>query len=252
MSYSLKDKRGIVGTQVLGAAVILAFISFIGVLLTPSEAPLADMRLEPLSGIIRKDESFKIRVAVSADIPVNVFKGEVRFDHTKLRVESIDYNTSIADLWAEKPWYENGAGTINFIGGTTKTGGFLGTGILMTINFVSTDYGPATLSMNGARVLAHDGLGSDVGIEKPIDALFTVEESVLAKATVASPAPRPASISVIEEAPKTDINNDGKQSIADVSIFLIGLMKDVPPPEYDLNRDGKVNIGDLSTLMSAK
>lgn len=242
--------KGIIGTQPLVAGVIVAFFSFLSVAFISDTQPHADMRIEPLSAIVRANERFTTRIVVSADVPVNVFKGELQFDHSKLRVESIDYNTSIADLWAEKPWYENGAGTINFIGGTTREGGFLGTGTLMTVTFVSTDLGPAILSIIDARILAHDGLGTDVSLEDPIDALFTVGDTRLAEETIAEPRPSPAAVAVVRDTKQTDLNGDGDQGIADLSIFMVGMVRG--DEKLDFSGDGKVNLSDLSILMSAE
>ncbi len=243
-------QRGIIGTQPLVATAFLAVISFIGVFLMGDEVPHADMRIEPLTGVVLKDTSFTIRVIVTADVPVNVFKGELHFDTTKMRVASIDYNTSIANLWAEKPWYENGDGTLNFIGGTSREGGFLGTGVLMTVTFTSIEAGPALVYVRNARILAHDGLGSDVSLQEPIDALFTVDETSIASETIAMPTPPPAAIAMVNEFPQTDINQDGKQTIADVSIFMVGMVKG--DLSLDFTGDGKVNISDLSILLSIK
>ena len=77
-------------------------------------------------------------------------------------------------MWAEKPWYENGAGTIKFIGGTTRKGGFFGTGSLITITFRAHGTGDAVVRVRDARILAHDGLGTDVPLGEPIDSLFSV------------------------------------------------------------------------------
>jgi hypothetical protein len=250
MKHDDRNIKGIIATQPLLAGVIVAFVSLMSVVLVTGDDPLADMRIEPLSGVMHEGETLTVRIVVSAEVPVNVFKGELQFDHTKLRVESIDYNTSIADLWAEKPWYENGDGTINFIGGTTREGGFLGTGDLMTITFVSTGLGPAVMSIIEARILAHDGLGTDVPLTEPIDALFTVDENRLAGETIAQPAPSPSAIAVIREGAQTDLSGDGKQGIADLSIFMVGMV--TGDTELDFSGDGKVNLSDLSILMSAQ
>ena len=187
---------------------------------------------------------------VSAETPVNVFKGEVLFDPTVLRVDSIDYNTSIADLWAELPWYENGEGTLNFTGGTTQPGGFQGTGSLITVTFRTIGAGVTALKLEDARILAHDGLGTDVALGKPIDAVFEVEQDVIESQTVAAPSSRTSVISVASNAPSTDLNGDGKQSIADMSIFMLHILS--TDSRYDFNQDGKVNNVDLSILMTAK
>jgi hypothetical protein len=245
-----QKERGMVPQYALVAGVVIAFLSLIGVAIAPTGDPLAALRMDPQSGLVIKDKQFPVRILVDASTTVNVFKGELRFDPTKLRVASIDYNVSIAELWAERPWYANGEGTINFIGGTTRPGGFLGSGTLMTIMFEPIATGDAELTMEETRILAHDGLGSDVPLRTPIDALFTVAETEIAAKTVASTPPQATSIAVVESFSKTDLNQDGKQTIADMSIFVTGLV--TQDPTFDFNNDGSVDTKDLSIIMSAK
>jgi hypothetical protein len=243
-------ERGMVAGYALTAGVILALVSFVGLVIAP-EGPLATtMRILPEHGVVKTDTPFAIDLYVDADEPVNVFKGVVHFDPTKLRVASIDYNTSIAELWAERPWYANGEGTINFIGGTTKAGGFNGSGALMRITFEPISIGEVSINIEDVRILAHDGFGSDVPLTEPLDALFTVEDAALDAETVSRQSKGPAAIAVVSSLPKTDLNNDGVQSIADVSIFIAGLV--FQKPELDFNEDGSVDTADLSILMSAK
>lgn len=244
-------RQGAVVQGMLLASVFIAFASFMGFLIAPSmNDSIADMRIEPAQGVVKIGETFVVTVAVSAQIPVNVFKGEVKFDPNVLAVDSIDYNTSIADLWAEVPWYENGEGTVNFAGGTTHAGGFLGTGSLITITFRAHANGDTLLQLVGARILEHNGLGTDVTLKAPIDALFNVEESVIAEQTVASPVTTTVSLAVVPERPSTDLNGDGKHTIADVSIFMLNMLGD--DKRYDFNMDGKIDSADMSILMSSK
>jgi hypothetical protein len=244
------SERGMIPQYALAAGVFIAFLSLIGVVIAPQGEPLATIRMEPQTGLVLKDTVFPVRIMVDASTPVNVFKGELHFDHTKLIVESIDYNVSIAELWAEKPWYANGDGTINFIGGTTRTGGFSGSGVLMTVHFKPIALGDAELTMVDPRILAHDGLGSDVLVSEPLDALFVVEEERIADETVASGPDSTTSVAVVETLPRTDLNQDGKQSIVDISIFISGMLGD--NPSLDFNGDGEVGTRDLSILMSAQ
>jgi hypothetical protein len=104
----------------LGASAIIAFASILGlnVITTP---PVA-MRLEPTEYTTREGERFGVDVIVDAEVSTNVFSGELRFSPDILKIEDIDYNTSVANLWAELPWFNNGEGTLNFGGGYYKAG----------------------------------------------------------------------------------------------------------------------------------
>lgn len=233
--------------RLLIASVVAAILGYSSISMLPAQvSPVADMRLEPLNGTTKVGETFTVNVVVSSAVPVNVFKGSIIFDSNVLYIETIDYNTSIADLWAELPWYSNGDGTMNFIGGTTKEGGFTGEGTLVSIKFRAKSIGVAHVSMNEVRILKHDGLGSDAQVKESIDAIFAVEDELLENETIVQKTAIGPTLTVLPQAPSTDLNGDGKQTILDVSIFMsdmaTGNMKS------DFNLDGKVNLVDLSIL----
>jgi hypothetical protein len=236
----------------LVASALIGFFAITGFAVIPTLSdPLADMRIEPISRAVTLDDTFTIRVVVEASVPVNVFAGELFFDNDTLEVESINYNTSIADLWAERPWYSNGEGRLNFAGGTTRSGGFLGTADLLTITFRAKGEGSGSLVIHDATILQHDGLGTDAPLEAPIDALFTIDdeetapvENIIAKDDSGS------SYRVISELPSTDLNGDGKQSVADISIFMLNIAGN--DPRFDFNLDGKVDTKDLNLILSAE
>ena len=250
MHITNRNDRGFVPQGILVASVFVAVVSLLGVYALPLVTqPSANMYIEPTGGRSSSDSLFVITVMVDASIPVNVFKGEIIFDPTILNVVSIDYNTSIADLWAELPWYENGAGTINFAGGTSVRGGFQGTGSLITITFRTIKKGTTAIRLEGTRILAHNGLGTDVPVQTPIDAIFAVEESIIVSETVATPKKTTTSLSVTENPPSTDLNNDGTQTFVDIGIFLQNMLhNDV---RYDFNQDGRVDARDMGILIDA-
>jgi hypothetical protein len=251
MNESQDKRHGAIVPSALVASAIVALLSIVSVLFVPvATVPLADMHIEPRTGVTVLEDMFTVDVMVIAHTPVNVFRGEVQFDHTKLVVDSIDYNTSVANFWAERPWYENGNGTINFIGGTTQKGGFLGEGSLIQITFRSLVAGEALIRVTDARILEHDGLGTDVPLARPLDALFLVEDSVIDAETIATPESSQAKFAVVTKLSSTDLNGDGKQTIADMSIFMLGMFGN--DPRLDFNADGEVDTKDLSIIMSAQ
>lgn len=239
------------------ASAFIGLATFIGLVVLPlSTSVLADMRIEPALKTVAAGETFEVSIVVESRVPVNVFAGELLFDTTTLEVESIDYNTSIADLWAEEPWYSNGEGTLTFIGGTTRQGGFTGTDELITITFKAKETGTGSLVISDATILRHDGLGSEATLAEPIDALFTVQQE--ATSTISSgsttnliQAVRMGSTyNVVTSLPSTDLNGDGRRSIADTSILLLNMgSKD---PRFDLNGDGVVNLTDLNIILTTE
>ncbi len=243
-------EKGTVGGIALAVSALFGLLAAASLLAVPiMTKPVASMLLEPREGVAAVGDTFEVQILVASSIPVNVFSGTLTFDPLVLSIEKIDYNTSVADLWAEKPWYSNGDGTLTFIGGTTRPGGFTGSEQLITVTFKTNTTGAGLLTLYDARILQHDGLGTDAELHKPIDALFTVEDPTLVKdALKVSEGPR-ADYRVVKELPSTDLNHDGKHGIADISIFLLNVGSD--NPIYDFNQDGSVDTGDLSIIVSA-
>lgn len=211
--------------------------------------PVADVRLEPQRGQVRTGDTFTMRVVVAAEVPVNVFQGALAFNPEQLTVESITYNTSVAGLWAEEPWYQNGDGTLGFAGGTTQPGGFTGEGQLIEVMFRAVAPGSSPVTLTEARILQHDGLGTDAPLPPSIDAIFTVEGEA-ERVRVIIDREVAAEVDVVPARAVTDLNGDGKQSLADTSIFMQHLV--TQNLTSDFNGDGRVSLADLSVLTSAR
>jgi hypothetical protein len=227
------SKRGAVIQMALIAIGLAAFLAITGIVVAP--LPSTFMRLVPQERIAVPGTDFTLELQVESSIPVNVFAGELRFNSEIIRVKSIDYNTSIADLWAIKPWYSNGDGTLNFGGGSTHPGGFTGSGTLISITFETLREGEGIISIYDPKIQ----------VVAPIDAIVTVEN---AQNNLIAEQPDEAQFKVARETPSTDLNNDGKQSIIDISIFMLHLAKN--ETRYDFNLDGSVNLIDLNILLS--
>ncbi len=239
-------EQGNVTAYTLVASTIVAFLAIVGVTTVPSPyepKSVADMHIEPEENRLYVGETFAVDVVLFSSVPVNVFAGEVQFDQTALQIQSIDYNISVAELWTERPWYDNGQGTLNFAGGTYKTGGFVGEATLITITFKTLRPSETDLTIHAPRVLLHDGLGSDANLRPTIDSIVTVDTTTnLATHT------HDFTYAILQNPPSTDLNGDGKQTIADISIFMINITGN--NPRFDFNLDGDVNLKDLNILMS--
>jgi hypothetical protein len=234
---------------ILVASIIAAVMGLTGIATIQNSERSIDIALTPEKATHVLGAVFEVTVVVRSDEPVNVFSGKISFNKEVLAVERIDYNTSIADLWAEEPWYANGDGTIGFAGGSTRSGGFTGTDTLMRITFKTLRVGDAELHLFEERILKHDGLGTDAETgNSPIDALFTIEPERLALETKSQEAGTQNTIVVLKEPQSTDLNGDGKYSFQDVSVFMVHLgTQDL---RSDLSGDSKVSIADLSILLN--
>lgn len=234
-------------SQLLAASLFVALVGVSGLVVAPNmlKAP-ADMFITPTGGTVLVGETFEVQINVRSKTPVNVFQGQLEFNSDVLTIKSINYNTSIADLWAEEPWFSNGDGTLAFIGGTTIPGGFTGEGELLTIVFVAEKIGEGSIGMSEARILQHNGLGTEVELSEPIDALFAVTKETITKQSVIEKSVVGPKVQIVEKLPSTDLNNDGKQTIADISIFMADLA--TQNLKSDFNKDGSVNLKDLSII----
>lgn len=253
----IKDffEKGTALPILLGAGAFLGLATIVGLAVLPNlGSPLAEMRISPEQKVVKLGDEFTVEITVSSVVPVNVFAGELVFDNTVIEVAEIDYNVSVADLWAERPWFSNGAGTLNFAGGSLAQGGFIGTESLLSVRFRTLKEGSVSLALRDARILKHDGLGTEVALGTPIDAVVTVDDlstdDTIDKGNLVREVDRGSDVVVVTEAPSTDLNNDGKQTIADVSIFMLNIAGN--NERYDFNVDGKVNTKDLNILLGAQ
>lgn len=245
-----RSEKGALAPFMLVASALVGALSLLGLIIIPvMTEPVADMRIEPREQMLAMGDTFTMFLVVESKVPVNVFAGEILFDTNILSVDSIEYNSSVADLWAERPWYDSGAGTLNFGGGTTKPGGFIGVDTLLTITFKTIHDGNGSVSLREPRILLHNGLGIDAAVKAPIDAVLTVENKTI-DANLIQRSSVGASYNVVHEKPSADLNGDGRQSIADMSMLLIHLNS--TDKRYDLNQDGEVGIADVSILLNAK
>lgn len=209
----------------------------------------ADMYLSPSAGTYKIGETILVSLRVKSEVPTNVFSGNLKFNPEFLVVDKIDYNTSVADLWAIEPWFQNGDGTLQFAGGSTDSAGFVGDEQLILITFKTIAKGETTLELIDASILKHDGLGSEASVEEhPIDALFSLGMEELKSDVVFWQDWSGGIIAVEPEKPLTDLNSDGKQTVADVSIFMVDLVK--KNLRSDFNQDGVVDTKDLSIILN--
>jgi hypothetical protein len=246
---SRSNERTVFAPLILGIIAVIMLVALITITNNSNQAgPTADMRIEPRERLVTPGELFTVTLVVESSLPVNVFSGQLWFNKDILVVDKIDYNTSVANVWVEEPWYSNGDGTINFGGGTTRGGGFTGSDQLLSITFRSLDIGEGVIILTNPQILRYDGLGTPSELPESIDAIITV-------GTASSPnlVARDKSdirFLVAEAIPTTDLNGDGKQSIADLSIFIIGMVS--YQRRFDFNLDGAVDTKDLSILLNAR
>lgn len=232
--------------RILGAVLLTSVVGVTSVIVSTIPHSDVEMQIEPTEGIVLVGSPLVVKIVVTSDEPVNVFQGKMSFDPEILEVTSIDYNTSIANLWAEEPWYSNGKGTMNFAGGTTNSGGFIGKGTLVTITFKTLKRGQAAIEMEEARILRHDGLGTEVQLGTSVDAIFSISPETFRAETIVQKSVKTPEVKILADPPNTDLNGDDKKTILDISIFMVHLSTQNKRSDFD--QDGDVDLKDLSIL----
>lgn len=242
--------RGNLGLGVFAiAATGLVAAAIFSLLTTQPLLPTASMTIKPLNKTLLIGEILPVEIVVSSPKPSNAFTGELIFSNDTFVVEKIDYNTALADLWVTEPWYSKADNTIYFAGGTTRPGGFVGTETLLTVYLRSTQSGEATLALENAQLLAHDGFGTTLPLPESVDALFT-SEALATQSEIIAQTTKTQNYTIIENPPSFDLNNDGVIGLADVGILLLKLGS--TDMRFDLNLDGFVNQTDITTLLSRR
>lgn len=234
----------------VGAVAILSLLSIGTAQFSNLATDEAAMHMEPEGGTAAVGGRFTKHVVVESSVSTNVFQGELHFDETMFTVEEISYNTSIANIWAESPWYSRGDGTVYFIGGTTDPGGFVGSGVLLSITFRANQAGRSSFRFAEAHIMHHDGLGTEIDtVHTPIDTIFTAPEEEIAERTLFRESLDGPRVSVIGADRSFDLTGDGRYTLADLSAFMRHLL--TQNSRSDFNNDDIVNLTDLSMLMDA-
>lgn len=233
----------------LVASTVAGIMGLSGYFITPfSTIPTTSLTLAASESVVESGAVVTVPVTVHADQPVNVFSGLITFDPNILAVQSIEYNTSFANLWAEAPWFKNGEGTIGFVGGTTRPGGFTGSDTLLTVTFVTVQNGKSVLHLEDVKILYHDGLGTNAPLTEPLDVFITVtsEQPSLIDRSPTTPTKK---VTIQATAISTDLNGDGTTNFLDLSIFMTHLA--TQNLRSDFTGDGRVTIADSSILLEA-
>jgi len=187
----------------------------------------AQVYLVPNDGkYVAVGEHVRLRLLATADEPINVVGGTIHIPTDRLVVNSISRENSVIDLWSEEPSLSDD-GTIRFSGGIISDSGFVGSGIILTLEVSATTTGEAAIGLDDVHMLAHDGTGKEV-----------------------SSSNNPMTLIVRDsDYPSPDVNGDSRVDFFDFGIVSTRLFR-VYESTYDLNLDGKITIADLGVLIS--
>lgn len=189
-------------------------------------------------------ETVRIDVRVNTTMPINAVGATLIYPPHMLEVLAISKEHSFLDLWTEETTINEGAGEVRFSGGTLRAGGHTGLGTVLSLMVRAKESGRIELSFKEAELFGHDGRGQ--AVESDTRSFAYSAESTSSGSdggvTVAS-----SDTSTPETSP--DFNNDGKTSLADLSILAVQLLSSYST-RYDLDRDGMVNLKDISILFT--
>jgi hypothetical protein len=227
--------------RTIGISLLALVGTLVATVILSNQAPAA-MQLSPTLATVAIGGTTSVAVMVSSNTPVNAYTGEIEFDSDRFSVLAIEYNTSIADLWVEEPWHNRADNTIYFAGGTTARGGFTGRGELLRVTLQAERPGDSAIRLRNPRILAHDGLGSDVLLATPLDALFTADTAPYA---LTLPETSDKLVTIVPLLPPLDVNQDGVLGFQDISVLLVHLGS--RNAAYDFTGDGIVSWSDIRT-----
>lgn len=204
-----------------------------------------------ISGTLRPDEITKIDVNLNTNVPIDATGATIKFSQDLFTVVGISKEKSFFDLWTEETTIREGLGEIVFSGGTTARTGHVGTGTIMTLTLKAKKEGDAMLSFDNVRVFPHDGTGRPVKHEARSLA-YTIATTQATGGTAPQQGVEPSQQAQTESKvskPEADLTGDGKVTISDLSILMVGILSSYNP-RYDFNTDGNVSLTDLSILLA--
>ena len=187
---------------------------------------------------VESGELFEMKILTSAHTPVNAVDITVQFPKDKLEVFSVDRGQSVLTIWTEDPVVT--AKTVRFSGGTFRRG-FIGKHEIATINFRALEPGQYKVRVSDATLVAGDGTGSEVLVtSQPAEtiALFNFDENT---------PPEAIKVAVASNL-VTDVNNDGRVTLQDISAFMGAWSNQ--SRMFDFDRDGKMTFRDFSIILA--
>lgn len=127
----------------------------------PSKVAAATYYLSPSSGSYAVGATVTATVVIdSAGQAINSGEGSVTFPSDKLQFQSVSTPSSIFTFWTSGP--TGSATTVTFGGGLSNPGYTGSGGRVVTITWKALAAGTATVSIKGTKILANDGVGTNV------------------------------------------------------------------------------------------
>lgn len=150
-----------------------------------ARADAASLSFSPSSGTYSAGDTIVVTVRVNTgNQAMNAAEGTVAFSTDTLQFVSVSKSGSIFKYWTTEPSGSN-TGRVVFGGGLPRPGYTGSSGTLVRVTFRARTAGTASLSFRGGRVLANDGVGTNI-LTSTGTASFAIRE-----AAAKPPAPKP-------------------------------------------------------------
>ena len=197
------------------------------------------VKLVPSETVVKNGETFWIEIYAFASVPVNAIDLEVKFSSNAVEILSVDKAQSVLTIWKDEPVIDKNS--IKLSGGTFRRG-FMGEHLVATIKAKAKFNGETEFTVNDAVLLAGDGKGTEVAVDKTA---YGAKTSFYIYNQNEAPDIIRATFGIkINE----DINGDGKVTLADISAFLSAWHS--KNTIYDFNNDKKMNFIDFSIILA--
>lgn len=188
---------------------------------------------------VERGKQFSVDVMVRATTPVNAVDIEIAFPKDQIEIVGIDRGESVLTLWTADPKVDSG---VVYLQGGTYQRGFIGEHKIATINVKALKNGQATFIPKTIRLLAGDGKGTLVPARTDDSAYNT---AIYDPGTTPPPATLKGGGEVFVV---TDVDNDGKVTLRDISSFMGSWANG--GVVYDFNNDGAMTFRDFSIILS--
>lgn len=137
----------------------------------------ATITLNPENRTVALGQQFDMTLVVNSEsISINGVEATLNFDSTALSVVEVSRNNSDFSLWTTEPNFSNDNGTIEFGGGSPTP--FTGYADVIQITFQALQTGTTTVIYSGVRIIAADGLGTNIAQSSPPSTIIVGSEDV--------------------------------------------------------------------------
>ncbi len=149
----------------------------LGVFVLPAHAQGATLSLSPSTGTVADGQTITVSVRVNAGgQAMNSAEGTVSFPKDMLQLQSVSKSGSIFTFWTTEPSGSNASGRVVFAGGLPSPGYSGSKGTILKMTFLAKKEGTATLTMSGGKILANDGLGTNI-LTSQTGASYTIKQA---------------------------------------------------------------------------